>query len=62
MLVSRMKNTLENTGATRKTGTDYFEIILTSEPSESYGIEEFKKRIEAMRKKKAQKQKTRTPK
>lgn len=57
-----MKNTLENTGAAEKTKSNYFEIILNSEPTESYGIEEFKKRIEAERAKKSAKQKNKSKK
>ena len=50
-----MKKTLNDTGATGKTKTDYFQITRTSDPIKSYGIKEFRNRIEAERKKKTQK-------
>jgi len=53
-----VKTTLKNTGATEKTKADYFQITRTSDPVESYGIKEFRKRIEAERKKKVQKRKS----
>lgn len=53
-----MKKTLADTGATEKTKADYFQITRTSDPVESHDIKEFRKRIEAKRKKKAQRQKT----
>jgi hypothetical protein len=52
-----MKKTLRDTGATGKKEADYFQITRTSDPIESYGIKEFRKRVAAQQKKKAQKQK-----
>lgn len=46
-----MKKTLKDTGA-KERKVDYFELIRTSEPVESFGIKEFYKRIEAARKEK----------
>jgi hypothetical protein len=55
MLPSPMKKTLNNTGATAKSEIDYFQIARNSKPIKSYGIKEFRIKIEAERKKKAQK-------
>jgi hypothetical protein len=50
-----MKKTLSDTGAAAKSETDYFQIARSSHPLKSYGIKEFRAKIEAERKKKAQK-------
>lgn len=48
----QMKRTLEDTGAGKDTGVDYFKKARISEPIESLGIKELQKRIEDERKKK----------
>ena len=53
----QMKKTLADTGTTEKTKAEYFQITRTSDPIESYDIKEFRKRIEAKRKKKGSKTK-----
>ena len=52
-----MKKTLADTGATEKTKADYFQITRTSDPVESFDTKEFRKRVEAKRKKKGSKTK-----
>jgi hypothetical protein len=46
--------TSKNSGVNQKETTDYFSLMRTSEPIESYGIDELRRRIEAERKRKAQ--------
>jgi len=55
----QMKKTSRDTGASGKAKIDYFQITRTSDPVESYDIKEFRKRMEAERKKEGSRAKTR---
>ena len=50
-----MKNS-KQTGVNPKEKIDYFEHIRNSKPLESYGVEEFREKIEKSRKEKAHNQ------
>lgn len=52
-----MKKTSKHTGVKEK-AVDYFAVMRTTPPTESYGIEEFHKRMEAVRVEKARRTKS----